>query len=269
MTALLLALGGLALLLLVLHAELNLFGRAPEPGLRVLMYHRVGDHPARDTVPVAALERQLDWLRAEGFSFVTLTQLLAHRAGGAPLPPRPVLLTFDDGTADQLEALLPVLKARGLPAALFAVASFAGRELEYGGGRERFLGPEELRELSAAGVQIGIHSWSHRSLARLPPAEVEEECARAFAWFAGQGVPVEPVLAYPFGAYPRVPPAAREAFFAALRRGGVKLAFRIGNRVNPLPLATDFEVQRIGVRRADGPWAFATKVRKGRRKAFA
>jgi peptidoglycan/xylan/chitin deacetylase (PgdA/CDA1 family) len=268
-TAALLLLGGLAAALLLLHAELNLLGRAPEPGLRVLMYHRVGDHPARDTVPARALERQLDWLAARGYAFVSLSQLLAHRAGGAPLPPRPVLLTFDDGTADQLELLLPILRRRAVPAALFAVPEFVGKVLPYGGAMQRFLGPEELRELSRGGVQIGIHSFTHRNMARLGPAEVEEECAAALRFFAERGVPVEPVLAYPFGAYPRVPAAAREAFFGALRRAGVKLAFRIGNRVNPLPLPGDFEIQRIGIRRADAPWSFAIKVRKGRRKAFA
>jgi len=262
-------LGGAGAVLLLLHAELNLFGRAPEPGLRVLMYHRVGDHPARDTVSPEALDRQLSWLADQGHAFVSLSQLLAHRATGATLPPRPVLLTFDDGTADQLEALLPILRRRGAPAALFAVASFMGRELPYGGSRQRFLSAAELRELAAAGVELGIHTVSHRSLASLAPDEVEAECAGALAAFAAAGVPVLPALAYPFGAYPRVPDAAREAFFAALRRAGVKLAFRIGNRVTPLPLATDFEVQRIGIRRADAPWSFAIKVRKGRRKAFA
>jgi hypothetical protein len=39
--------------------------------------------------------------------------------------------------------------------------------------------------------------------------------------------------------------------------------------VNSLPLADAFQVQRIGIRRADRPWAFAAKVRKGRRRVFA
>jgi hypothetical protein len=49
----------------------------------------------------------------------------------------------------------------------------------------------------------------------------------------------------------------------------VKLAFRIGNRVNQLPLTTDYEITRIGLRRVDRMWSFAIKVRKGRRKALA
>lgn len=268
MTLLLLALAAAAVLA-ALHLELNLLAPEARRALRVLMYHRVGDHPARDTVLAGELERQIAWLQARGYSFVRLSEVVAHREHGAPLPPRPVLLTFDDGTADQLEVLLPLLRRRGVPAALFAVASFLGRELEYGGGRQRFLSAAELRQLAAAGVEIGLHSFSHRSLAELPPAEVEREMARSFAAFAEQGVPVQPALAYPFGAYPRTPGEAREAFFGALRRAGVRLAFRIGNRVNKLPLESDYEIQRIGIRRADRLWSFAIKVRKGRRRAFA
>jgi peptidoglycan/xylan/chitin deacetylase (PgdA/CDA1 family) len=271
MIALAAALVGVAALL-VLHLELNLFGRAPRRALRVLMYHRIGDHPGRDTVAAAELDRQIGWLAAHGYDFVRLSDVVAHRRGAplpAPLPKKPVLLTFDDGTRDHFEELLPILRRRGVPAALFVVPGFAGQELDYGGRRTPFASVEMLRELVEAGAQLGLHTYSHRDLAAASPAEVEEELRRSFEFFAAHRLPVEPALAYPFGAYPRREPAERQAFFAALRRAGVELAFRIGNRVNPLPLATDFEVQRTGVRRSDRLWSFAIKVRKGRRKAFA
>jgi peptidoglycan/xylan/chitin deacetylase (PgdA/CDA1 family) len=255
---------GALLAVAVAHLELNLLGAAPRDGLRVLMYHRIGDHPGRDTVSAEALDRQIAWLRGEGYAFISFSQLLAHREGGRPLPPRPVLLTFDDGTADHLEVALPVLRRHGVPAGLFVVPSFLGQERD----GQRYLGAPALRELAGAGVEIGLHSFDHRDLSGMAPSEVEQDLARCFAALAGQGIRFQPVLAYPFGRYPRSP-AMRQVFFAALRRAGVRLAFRIGNRVNPLPLATDHEIQRIGIRRGDARLAFAIKVRKGRRKAFA
>jgi peptidoglycan/xylan/chitin deacetylase (PgdA/CDA1 family) len=251
-----------------LQLEWNLLGRAPRRALRVLMYHRVGEHPSRDTVDPRALDAQLAWLRSRGHAFIGFSQLLAHRDGGADLPDRPVLLTFDDGTADLAEVALPVLRRHGATAGLFVVPGFLGRELDQGGGRQRFLSAGELRAVAAAGLEIGIHSHDHRDLSRLDPSEVEEDAARCFSSLAAQGLPVQPVLAYPFGRYPRSSPA-RQAFFAALRRAGVRLAFRIGNRVNPLPLAGDYELTRTGIRRGDGRISFAVKVRKGRRRAFA
>jgi peptidoglycan/xylan/chitin deacetylase (PgdA/CDA1 family) len=264
-----LALCAAAIAVVALHLELNLLAPAPRGGLRVLMYHRIGDYPARDSVAVAELDRQIRWLKAQGHSFVGFSDLLAHRAHGTPLPDRPVLLTFDDGTRDHFEHLLPVLQRHQIPAGLFVVSSFVGRELEYAGRLTPFLDAAMLGALVRAGVQIGLHSSTHRSFATLAPIEVEKEIAESFAFFAEHGIPVQPVLAYPFGAYPRKQPARREAFFATLRRGGIQLAFRIGNRVNPLPLANDFEITRIGVRRADRLWSFAIKARKGRRKALA
>lgn len=269
MTVALAIAGGLLGALVALHLELNLLAAVPRRALRVLMYHRIGDHPGRDTVAAAELDRQLSWLRANRYRLVSLDQVLAHRSGGAPLPERAVLLTFDDGTRDHLDELLPILQRHSAPAVLFVVPDFVGRELTYGGHPTAFLGAPDLRALAGAGLRIGLHSFGHRDLTGLAPEAVEEDVARSLRWFTAEGIPVEPVLAYPFGAYPRRDPVARERFFGALRRAGVRLAFRIGNRVNPMPLSTDFEVQRIGVRRTDRIWSFAIKVRKGRRRAFA
>jgi peptidoglycan/xylan/chitin deacetylase (PgdA/CDA1 family) len=263
------ALGAGAVALAVLHLEFNLLAPAPRGGLRVLMYHRVGNYPGRDTVAAEELDRQITWLKAHAHGFVGLSEVLAHRVEGARLPDRPVLLTFDDGTRDHFEELLPVLQRHQVPAGLFVVPSFVGREMEYEGRTTPFLDASMLRELTRSGVQIGLHSFTHRSLATLPLEDVEREMAQSFAFFAEQGISVEPVLAYPYGAYPRSPASHRNAFFETLHRSGVKLAFRIGNRVNPLPLATEFEIARIAVRRADRTWSFAIKVNKGRRKALA
>jgi peptidoglycan/xylan/chitin deacetylase (PgdA/CDA1 family) len=94
--------------------------------LTALMFHRVvepGTPAARHadvrytlTAPVFAA--CLHFL-AQHYSVVGLEAVLAARLGGAPLPPRALLITFDDGWADNLTVALPLLRARGLPAALF------------------------------------------------------------------------------------------------------------------------------------------------------
>jgi peptidoglycan/xylan/chitin deacetylase (PgdA/CDA1 family) len=267
--ALALAVAAVVAAVVILHLETNLLGRAPRDGLRVLMYHRVGHPASRAQVTPEALDGQIGWLLDNGFTPVSLSRVLASVDGGAALPPRPVLLTFDDGTLDHHRALLPVLRRRGVPAALFVIGSHLGRELEYDGRPTRFLDAAQLRELVAAGAEIGLHTFTHRDLRTLAPAEVEEEVTRSLAALAEAGVPALPVLAYPFGAYPRGAAEGQAAFFEALRRSGVRLAFRIGNRVNPLPLRSPLEVERTSVRGTDRPWEFPVKVRKGRRKAFA
>ena len=60
------------------------------------------------------------------YSVVSLSDVLASRRHGAPLPPRPLLITFDDGWADNADYALPELRKAGLPAVLFVVADAVG-----------------------------------------------------------------------------------------------------------------------------------------------
>ncbi len=90
-----------------------LFRRRADRRLRVLAYHGVAD-PER-------FAAQLDLLAAE-LAPVSLERLVAALDGGEPLPPRAVLLTFDDGERSLFEAGLPLLAERGIPAVAFVIA---------------------------------------------------------------------------------------------------------------------------------------------------
>jgi peptidoglycan/xylan/chitin deacetylase (PgdA/CDA1 family) len=261
------ALAALALVL-VLHARFAVLTPVPRGGLRVLMYHRVEDAPSRAAVTPGQLERQVEWLRAQGYTIVPLGDVVRHVREGAALPPSPVLLTFDDGTADAHDRLLPLLARLRAPAAVFAVAGFAGTTRPYDGATVRFASAPELRALAAGGIAIGLHTFEHRSLADASPAEVAADAERCARWLEAEGVPYERALAFPYGAYPRKDPARRAAFLAALAGAGVAVAFRIGNRVNPLPLPAPLEIQRTEIR-GDEPFsAFARRVRRGRLRGF-
>jgi peptidoglycan/xylan/chitin deacetylase (PgdA/CDA1 family) len=252
--------------LVVLHLRLSILSPPPRRGLRVLMYHRVTEGAgARYAMPIAALRRQLEWLVARGYAIVRLRAVLAALDGGPPLPGRAVLLTFDDGTADARTLLHPLLRELGLCGVLFAVPGWAGTEHAYEGGSVRFLDPAELREVSET-LEIGLHGFDHRDLATLAPEEVEADLRRAAAWLEQARVPFLPALAYPYGGYPRKDPARRRAFLAAVRRAGVAAAFRIGNRVNPLPLAAPLEICRTEIQGDESFRVFRWKVRMGRTK---
>jgi peptidoglycan/xylan/chitin deacetylase (PgdA/CDA1 family) len=255
-----------------LHVELALFTPVPRRALRVLMYHRVaqaGRAGDRSTVTAAALERQIAWLRARGYTLVSLGDVVRHARDGAPLPDRAVLLSFDDGTDDAHDVLLPLLRRLAAPAAVFVVPGFAGTERPYDGATRRFASASQLRALAEGGVGIGLHTFEHVNLSTMSPEEVAGDVARCARWLDEASVPFEPALAYPYGAYPRKDPTARRALLEALRGAGVQVAFRIGNRVNSLPLDDVLEVQRTEIRGDERPLTFGWKVWKGRRRAFA
>jgi len=136
----------------------------------ILYYHRIIAPPrgftrwsparrerflAYDVTP-AAFEAQLDWLVARGYTTILPRDLAAAWDEGAPLPERPVIITFDDGTHDWGSTVLPLLRERGMIAQFYVTL----QSLKSGG-----MSWPELRALAAAGNGIGSHGLRHRQLA--------------------------------------------------------------------------------------------------------
>src|SRR5687768_15139138 len=100
--------------------------------LTVLAYHRV-EQPGRRTeldpallsATPEAFERQVAYI-ARACSPLSLDEVLAVRRGEAAMPPRAVLLTFDDAYRDFAEHAWPVLRRHGVPATLFVPTAYAG-----------------------------------------------------------------------------------------------------------------------------------------------
>jgi peptidoglycan/xylan/chitin deacetylase (PgdA/CDA1 family) len=152
--------------------------------LRVLMYHKVNDLPENPlSVPVGAFDDQLAQLRELAYTVVSLEDVLTHYRESAPLPERPVLITFDDGYRDNLEHAAPVLQKHGYPAVIFVPIGYLDgrRPLPHEERRaargllNSTVDWGELRELEAAGVRVESHGISHRPLAALAVDEAARE----------------------------------------------------------------------------------------------
>jgi biofilm PGA synthesis lipoprotein PgaB len=110
------------------HARAKNVPAAKAPLVVMLAYHHISDDPNAQlqTVSAAYLRDQIRAAKAQGFRFMKLSELLARRDRPATLPPRVMVLTFDDGYRSFVDAALPVLRAEGVPAALAVVTSFVG-----------------------------------------------------------------------------------------------------------------------------------------------
>jgi len=101
--------------------------------LRVLTYHRVDEPSARPTLhprlisaTPADFDRQIRLLAAN-YRVLSMRQVIEALAGGRSLPPRAVLITFDDAYRDFAENAWPILQRHGLPVTLFVPTGYPDR----------------------------------------------------------------------------------------------------------------------------------------------
>jgi peptidoglycan/xylan/chitin deacetylase (PgdA/CDA1 family) len=193
-------------------ADGNLVPRLrPEPRLSILMYHQVGRFaPMRahraNYCDAGRFARQMAMLARTGFNVIGLDQALAGLGGREPLPPRALVLTFDDAYAGFIEHVLPVLSAHRFPAVVYAISDWIGQRMRWatpapGRAEPALMSADELRELRAAGIQVGSHGVSHRKLATLAPEEQALELRQSRQALEDLlGEPVEH-LCYPFGSF--------------------------------------------------------------------
>lgn len=141
-------------------------------GLLVLSYHDIRDDVAQEgdadsyAVSTHNFAAHLDWLSAHDYHPVSLAQLIQASQGGKPLPPHPVLLTFDDGLRSVYTKVFPLLRAYNFPALAALITDYVdmapGRTIDYGYrrfGRDDFLTWDQLREMKASGlVEFASHT---------------------------------------------------------------------------------------------------------------
>lgn len=234
--------------------------RPRKDGVPLLMYHQVAPHRRgsvlnRWRVPAEEFRRQLGFLASRGLRGVALRDLLAD-------PPRPadrrVVLTFDDGYDGVRTAALPLLCEQGFAATVFVVSGKLGGTNDWDGETpgERLLSETSLREIAAAGLEVGSHGATHRALTELPDDALDAETRGSRERLeAVLGLPVLS-FCYPYGACDdRAEDAVRRAGFraATVIRGGI-----VADLSRPLRL------RRVAVRGTRGLLDFRLALTRGR-----
>jgi peptidoglycan/xylan/chitin deacetylase (PgdA/CDA1 family) len=235
---------------------------APVP---ILMYHEVTPQPVpryrKYSVTPAELARQLAWLRDHGYTAIDLDAVYDARRGTHALPPRPVAITFDDGSRDTIEHAVPIVADHGMTATFYAVAGLVGAWARWLLAENKLALPladwGALREAERAGMRCEAHSVTHPRLATLPDDAARAELVRGRALLEqGLGHPVRH-LAYPYGSFaPRTRELAAEAGYltACTVREGLAA-----------PDDDLLALPRVPVLGTEGFADFAHRVRTGRR----
>jgi peptidoglycan/xylan/chitin deacetylase (PgdA/CDA1 family) len=138
----------------------------------ILEYHVLGSPPEGAPYPELYVgrtdfEKQMDWLEEKGYEAVTLEQVQEAWYHKGKLPPKPVVISFDDGYRPQYTFALPTLRKHGWAGVLNLKAE--GSELY----------ESNVKAMLAAGWELAAHTIHHLDLTELGPEELEEEVSES------------------------------------------------------------------------------------------
>ncbi|MDX6652088.1 MAG: hypothetical protein QOJ38_869 [Solirubrobacterales bacterium] len=221
-------------------------GWKPHPGpVPILMYHVIGEPKPGAALPdlyvsVDDFRSQVDWLDAHGYQAITQSQLEDGWRKRSPLPPKPIVLTFDDGYLGQFTDAMPILRRHDWPGVLNLKAT--GSDLNTG----------EVRKMIAAGWELASHTINHLDLTQLDPTTLRHELADSRAQLRRRFHVAVEDFCYPAGRYDA-------SVVAAVRRAG----YRGATTTDP-GLASSSELltlKRIRINRGIGVAGFVTVLR--------
>ncbi|MGC9332506.1 MAG: polysaccharide deacetylase family protein [Anaerolineae bacterium] len=128
----------------------------------ILMYHHIVAAPPganvyeRDlSVTPKNFEHQLHYLKQEGYESITLNDLVLHLTRGTRLPPKPIILTFDDGYVDAYTHAFPLLKRFGFTGTFFLISA------PVDANNPAFLSWDQVQEMHEDGMRFEPHSYDH------------------------------------------------------------------------------------------------------------
>ena len=222
------------------------------PEVPILCYHQIRDWKPTDSktaqayiCPPAAFAEQMKMLADSGYHTILPDQLYAYLNEGAPLPSKPVILTFDDTDLDQYTVATPIMEKYKFKGVFFIMTVSIGRP--------RYMSKEQIKDLSDKGHAIGSHTWDHHNVKKYqgtdwvtqiekPTKQLETITGKKIQYFA-----------YPFGLWN--PQAIPE-----LKKRGMIAAFQLyAPRDEQDPL---FTIRRIIVP-AMKPAALYKSMRQG------
>lgn len=176
----------------------------------ILLYHQISDlspdhDPQRLATPPALFEAQLKLLKDEGYQTVRLEDLIACWIAEKPLPPKTVVITFDDGYRDNYDVALPLLTRYGFTATNFLVADRIGGVANWEGQRTPvpMMSWQQVREWHESGMSLGSHTLTYPDLRLLPADKVAYEIVTSRAIIEDHiGAPVV-TISYPYESFSR------------------------------------------------------------------
>lgn len=197
----------------------------------ILCYHRIREFRPTDTksmkdyiVTPENFRSQLKMLADSGYHAILPDQLYDYLAFGKPLPPKPVLLSFDDSEEEHYTIALQEMKKYGFKGVFFIMTVTMNRP--------GYMTKEQIKGLSDEGNEIASHTWNHHNVKKYVETDWAVQVDKPNRQLeAITGKPVK-YFAFPFGLW-------NEQAIPELKKRGIKASFQlVGKRDSTEPLYT-------------------------------
>lgn len=224
----------------------------PSSGVAILAYHMVSQEDEIYSVNPDDFEQQMNYLAEKGYTAISLSELFDARAGRTKLPPKPIIISFDDGYADNLLTAVPIMERYGMKATVFVISGSVGQP--------NYLSWEQIKEMQARRTEIGSHTANHLALSDLDLQNRRFEAVNSKTVLEEHlGTPIK-FLAYPYGNFDEtMPEILRQAGYSGACTGLPGL-----NRytaVREPSSDADYLLKRVNVPRPKyGLWEFRLRL---------
>lgn len=228
----------------------------------VLLYHKI-DFPTKDVKIRGAFtypqkfERQISYLKKQGFEFYTASELVKFYKQNGEFPPKAISITFDDGWKDNYLNAFPIMKKFGIKATIFLVPTCigqtTGKVTAEGEDKREHLSEKDILEMSNGGIEFASHSFNHKLFHQISAEEIEFEVTESKKFIENLTNKECSTFAYPAGFFTDF---AKEA----IKKAGYDAAF---STIYGAENKTDiYALNRIEILRRDGfPFRFGRKIK--------
>lgn len=188
----------------------------------VLCYHHIREAKARQSesmknysVSPTQFAEQMKALKDSGYETILPDQLYEYFVHDAKLPPKPVMLTFDDTDEEQFSIGETEMQKYGFKGVYFVMTISINRP--------RYMSKEQLRQLADSGNVVEAHTWDHHKVTKYNDADWDTQLVKPAKQIESiTGKPVK-YFAYPFGLW-------NQAAIPELKSRGYKMAFILSAR---------------------------------------
>ncbi|MCP4609840.1 MAG: polysaccharide deacetylase family protein [Planctomycetes bacterium] len=150
----------------------------------ILTYHSIDDSGSVISTSPTKFQSQMKYLHDKHFNIISLNEMVKCISERQTVPPKSVVITFDDGFKNFYSTAYPVLKEYGFTATVFLVPGYCGRNNQWDGQPKEIpvmdlLNWEEIREMADNSIDFGAHTMNHADLSRLLAEQAREEIVKS------------------------------------------------------------------------------------------